>query len=175
VSTPEDPHRESGGPDFGAVYRQHLANVHGFFTYRVQSRELAEDLTQQTFERALIAWPRYDVQRSKPLTWLLAIARNLLIDHYRAAAGRSQEPIESHENTLAGPAPEPPGVSAELQRCLDLLTFREREFIALRFAGDLTGPEIAEITGLTLGNVQQILSRAQRKLRDSFDRSAGGA
>ena len=37
--------------------------------------------------------------------------------------------------------------------------------IALRFGGDLTGPEIAELIGLTLANVQQILSRSLRRLR----------
>ncbi|MEA2231827.1 MAG: Sigma-70, region 4, partial [Solirubrobacteraceae bacterium] len=42
---------------------------------------------------------------------------------------------------------------------------REREIIALRFGGDLTGPEIAEATGLRLANVQQILSRSLRRMR----------
>ena len=42
---------------------------------------------------------------------------------------------------------------------------RERELIALRFGGDLNGPEIAELTGLTLANVQQILSRSLRRMR----------
>ena len=43
---------------------------------------------------------------------------------------------------------------------------RERELIALRFGGDLTGPEIAELTELSLANVHQILSRALRTLRE---------
>jgi len=42
---------------------------------------------------------------------------------------------------------------------------REREIIALRFGGELSGPEIAEATGLTLANVQQILSRSLRGMR----------
>jgi DNA-directed RNA polymerase specialized sigma24 family protein len=43
--------------------------------------------------------------------------------------------------------------------------------LALRFGGDLTGPEIAELTGLTLSNVQQILSRSLRRLRAELERA----
>lgn len=45
--------------------------------------------------------------------------------------------------------------------------------VALRFGGDLTGPEIAEMLGLTLANVQQLLSRSLRKLRDALGEAAG--
>jgi RNA polymerase sigma factor (sigma-70 family) len=55
--------------------------------------------------------------------------------------------------------------SAELTDALAELTEREREVLALRFGGDLTAAEIAPILGLTLANVQQITSRALRKLR----------
>lgn len=55
--------------------------------------------------------------------------------------------------------------SAELSGALSELTERERQVLALRFGGDLTAAEIAPILGLTLANVQQITSRALRKLR----------
>jgi DNA-directed RNA polymerase specialized sigma subunit len=45
------------------------------------------------------------------------------------------------------------------------LTERDREVLALRFGGDMTGPEIAKLLNLSLANVQQILSRSLRKLR----------
>ena len=46
---------------------------------------------------------------------------------------------------------------------------RDREVLALRFGADLTGPEIAAITGLKLANVQQILSRCLRRLRRALE------
>jgi RNA polymerase sigma factor (sigma-70 family) len=55
---------------------------------------------------------------------------------------------------------------------LSKLSPRDREVIALRFGGDLNGPEIAEMTGLSLANVQQILSRSLRKLRDALETKA---
>ena len=57
---------------------------------------------------------------------------------------------------------------------------RDREVLALRFGGDLTGPEIAAMLDLSLANVQQILSRSLRKLRgllegaESVHRAASG-
>ena len=56
-----------------------------------------------------------------------------------------------------------------LESALATLSEREREIIALRYGGDLTGPEIAEIQGLTLANVQQILSRSLRRMRDAIE------
>jgi RNA polymerase sigma-70 factor (ECF subfamily) len=156
---------------FTNVYDEHLWDVYGFFGYRVSSREQVEDLVQTTFERALRAWHRFDPERANARTWLLAIANNLLIDHYRRNSRRlpagPEEPLPEAD---AGPAEEMDaldarlGLDPDLETALEGLSDRERELIALRYGGDLTGPEIAEITGLSLANVQQILSRALRRL-----------
>ena len=158
--------------EFVAIYDEHVWRVYGFFAYRLRSRQDAEDLTQQTFERALRAWGRYDERRAAVATWLLAIARNLLIDHLRASAPSQQALAESEpEMAAATPDQHSIGLDPDLERALAELSQRERELIALRFGGDLTGPEIAELTGLTLANVQQILSRALRRMRASLDGS----
>jgi RNA polymerase sigma factor (sigma-70 family) len=154
--------------------------VYGFFAYRLGSRADAEDLTQLTFERAVRAWPRFDPERSAVGTWLLAIARNLLIDHYRATGRVRLEPIvvdsgpEPDVLTVEGPESEL-GVSADLAAALEQLTEREREVIALRFGADLTGPQVAEVMSLTLANVQQILSRGLRKLRAHLEANVESA
>jgi RNA polymerase sigma factor (sigma-70 family) len=162
---------------FEQVYDEHVWNVYGFFGYRLASREEAEDLTQLTFERALRAWNRFDSGRASVRTWLLAIAHNLLVDHYRSKASVRQERLPEGEaaDGILGLAELPDdrlGLSPELEAALHELDGRERELLALRFGGDLTGPEIAELTGLTLANVQQILSRALRKLRANLESAA---
>ncbi|TMK39857.1 MAG: sigma-70 family RNA polymerase sigma factor [Actinobacteria bacterium] len=157
--------------NFETAYDEHLWRVFGFFAYRVGPSE-AEDLTQQTFERALRAWRRFDDQRSPVGAWLLAIARNLLIDHYRASASRQGNvPIDEAPAgaLLAYTDPAPPGPEPAIAAALDKLSDRDRELIALRYGGDLTTPEIAALTGLALANVQQILSRAQRRLRSELE------
>lgn len=160
-----------GQVDFAAVYDEHVWRVYGFFAYWLRSPPDAEDLTQQTFERAWRAWDRYDETRAGVSTWLMAIARNLLMDHRRANSGSRHRLIDDAD--LDGVPAEPDrhslGLDPELERALEALGSRERELIALRFGGDLTGPEIAELTGLTLANVQQILSRALRHMRASLD------
>jgi RNA polymerase sigma-70 factor (ECF subfamily) len=156
-------------PDFATVYDRHVWHVYGFFGYRLTSRQEVEDLTQLTFERALRAWKRFDPARASVLTWLLAIARNLLIDHFRRSGPLPVDPLDDLPE-LVGSAEGPGvGLAPELENALETLGGREREIIALRYGGDLTGPEIAEIMGLTLANVQQILSRSLRRLRAELE------
>ena len=65
------------------------------------------------------------------------------------------------------------GLDPALAGALGQLGEREREIVALRFGGDLSGPEIAVLTGLTLANVQQILSRSLRRLRSLLESPEG--
>lgn len=159
--------------DFSAVYDEHVWQVYGFFAYRLAARVDAEDLTQHTFERALRAWDRYDPDRASVATWLIAIARNLLIDHLRADRTRRQRPLDDldgdHETLQAASDRHDLGLEPDLERALSALSDRERELIALRFGGELNGPEIAELMGLSLPNVQQILSRSLRRLRSALE------
>jgi RNA polymerase sigma factor (sigma-70 family) len=150
---------------FARLYEDHVWRVYGFLAYRLgRDRETIEDLTQLTFERALRAWPRFDPQRSSVSTWLLAIAGNALIDHYRRGARVFEELDELALPRVGGPEERFAG-SPELVAALGRLAEREREVLALRYGGDLTGPEIAELLGLSLANVQQINSRGLRRLR----------
>jgi RNA polymerase sigma factor (sigma-70 family) len=84
--------------------------------------------------------------------------------------------VEAIDDRWLAPAagPEERGLgSAELADALAELTEREREVLALRFGGDLTGAEIAHVLGLSLANVQQITSRALRKLRTLLGHTRG--
>jgi RNA polymerase sigma-70 factor (ECF subfamily) len=156
------------------IYDEHVWRVYGFFAYRLRSREDAEDLTQATFERAAKALDRFDPRRASPGTWLIAIAGNLLVDHYRRHANRHEEPLDGRDGAASEPvadAPDPSdiGIDPALAAALEALSERDRDVVALRYGADLTGPEIAELKGLTLANVQQILSRSLRRMRALID------
>ncbi|MHB8691971.1 MAG: RNA polymerase sigma factor [Solirubrobacteraceae bacterium] len=158
-------------PDFAHVYEQHVWRVYGFLAYRVRNRDLAEDLTQATFERALRAWSRFDPRRASAAPWLLTIARNVLIDDVRR--DRSTPVADLDDRLLPavdGPEARFAGSPALIQ-ALANLPARDREVLALRFGGDLTGADIATVLGLTLANVQQIISRSLRKLRQELETS----
>lgn len=101
------------------------------------------------------------------------IARNLLIDHYRERSPETgnvpiaevdPRALPTHHGTMPTL-----GLDPELAEALDALAEREREILALRYGADLTGPEIAQLTGLTLANVQQIISRSLRRLRGALE------
>lgn len=162
--------------DVEEIYDEHLERVYAFFAYRLGSRDDAEDLTQATFERAVRSAKRYDTRRASPITWLLTIAQNLLIDHYRRSARHDNQPLDPDDADRVLPAVQPLEAGAleldpELAAALSLLGEREREIVALRYGADLSGPQIAELTGLTLGNVQQILSRSLRRMRADIEKS----
>ena len=158
---------------FAEIYEDHVWDVYGYFGYHRLSPQDAEDLTQATFERAVRAYHRYDPARAGVKTWLMAIARNLLIDHYRRERSRRHVSLEAEVDearlgSTVGPEGQL-GLSPRLAAALQGRSPREREVIALRFGGDLRGPEIAELLDLSLANVQQIASRALRGLRAELE------
>ena len=161
-------------PDFLQTYRDHVWQVYGYLAYHLGSQAAAEDLTQVTFERAFRAWSRFDERRASVTTWLFAIARNALIDHRRREATHRGESVNI-DHLPAGELPREPGPeerlgpSPELASALGRLSDRDRSVLALRFGGDLQTAEIAELLDLSVANVQQILSRTLRRLRDELE------
>ena len=161
--------RRSVNEDLRRVYLDHVEAVYAFCAYAVD-RTTAEDITAATFERVIRSWRSYDSRRASERTWILTIARNLLTDHYRRQSHRQAVSTDEYPSLLAQlAANDDPAVQAlatdALRAWLDLLGEREREVLALRYAGDQTASEIARITGLSSDNVSQIISRSLRKLR----------
>ena len=155
------------------MYREHVSAVFAFFGYAV-SRETAEDLTAATFERVIKAWGGYDAERGPERAWVLAIARNLLTDHYRRQSHRNTVSTDEHPlllDTLSSDDwIERRLTHAEVRDWLEELGQREREILAMRFGADLAASDIAALTGLTASNVHQIVSRSLRRLREVAQR-----
>ncbi len=164
--------------DFLDAYDEQVWAVYGFLAHRARSIPDAEDLTQRTFELALRSWSKFDPAKGEVRTWLLAIARNVYLDWRRAGSRRPEEPREPTEladrmggdGGVGDPARHLP--SPEIQAAVARLGTREREAVALRFGADLPIAEIAEITGVSVANAQQIISRALRKMRRELDARA---
>jgi RNA polymerase sigma-70 factor, ECF subfamily len=157
------------------VYRENVSAVYAFFAYSV-SHETAEDLTATTFERVVRSWSRYDPERAGARTWILAIARNALSDHFRRRAHRDAVSLDEHPALAASlAASDDPAAQvlseARVRDWLGRLEPREREVLALRFAADLPAADIARTLGLSEANVHQISSRALRRLHDQISSS----
>jgi RNA polymerase sigma factor (sigma-70 family) len=157
------------------VYRDNVNAIYAFFSYSV-SHETAEDLTAATFERVVKAWSRFNPETARPRTWILAIARNILADHFRRQSHRSAISLDEHPALAASLAssddPAARLLSVDMVReWLAKLEPREREVLALRFAADLPAAEVARHLDVSEANVHQISSRALRRLHDQISSS----
>ena len=161
--------REGDGEAFRALYRDLHPEVSRFVARRVRARADAEDLTARVFVAFVERLRDYDRGRGSVRGWLLAIARNAIIDHFRrvrptATAG---ELLDALPCDAAGPLDgllerERLDQLAALVRGLDP---EARELLALRFADGLRHREVAAILGLQEAAVKQRVSRILRDLR----------
>jgi RNA polymerase sigma-70 factor, ECF subfamily len=167
--------RRDQNDELRRLYREHVGAVYAFFAYSV-NRTVAEDLTSGTFERVIKAWRSYDARKASERTWILAIARNLLTDHYRRQSHRDAVSTDEHPELVDVLADVDGGIERvltddALRALLAPLGPREREVLALRYAAELPATEVAELTGLSSANVHQVASRALRRLRAELERS----
>ena len=155
------------------MFREHVGAVYAVFAYSVDAAT-AEDLTSATFEKVIRSWRRYDPAKAGERTWIIAIARNTMIDHFRRQSHRDASSLDEHPGLLdhlaAGDDFTQRHLDAdELRSLLAVLGEREREVLALRYAADLPAADIAELLGLSAANVHQIISRSLRRLRASAE------
>ena len=144
-------------PAFGELYVRYARMVHGILLARVPPGD-AEDLVQDVF---LSAMKQLGKLRTAAAFrgWLGAIARNRAIDYFRGA--REEAPL--NERLAAGR-----GASAESFAALDAirnLPEAYRETLTMRLVEGMTGPEIAQQTGLTADSVRVNLCRGMKMLR----------
>ncbi len=158
--------------DFERLYADHAQALFGFLAYRTGDRVAAEDLLAEAFERALRSRRRYDPAKASAKTWLYAIALNCLRDQRRRAEAEGRA-LRRGGHDPGGPAPDA-GLDrvedrAVLGPALAVLSEEEREAIALRYGGDLTVPEMAELLGERLTTVEGRVYRSLRKLRAALE------
>ena len=160
--------------DWDASFAEQLPRVYNFFRYRVGAGPEAEDLTAVTFEKAWRARDRYRRDRAAFGTWLIAVARNVAIDHFRSA--RPSVSLEEAADIPGGPNPEEIAERRSdedrLGRLLTRRTERERELLALKYGAEFTNRDIARMTGLSESNVGTVLHRAVLALRADWDEGA---
>lgn len=150
---------------FADAAEAHLDDVFGYLLYLTRDRELADDLSGATFEKALRLWHRFDARRGSARTWLLGIARTTALDWFRAEARRRRRE-EAAASPEAQESPFVEGLSPALEQALAGLSAGEREVIALRVVLDLDGEAAARVLGLSPTAVSTRLSRALKRLEE---------
>lgn len=153
--------------EFSILYDRYIKKIYSFLYFRTNKVELAEDLTSQTFLKALKAIDKFNVKENYFSAWLYKIARNNLIDYYRGEKeifdidslydlgvdNEEDEKVDRNLNTL------------KIKQCLNNLSVEQKEIIVLKVWDELSYSEISEIVGKSADNCKVIFSRALKKLK----------
>jgi RNA polymerase sigma-70 factor (ECF subfamily) len=139
-----------------------IRRVYAYVAYRLGDGPEAEDVTSDTFERALRYRKTFDARKGEPAAWLIGIARRCVDD---ALSGRHAAFAEPSEAQAPGDLEEDTLRRAELARATALLEPRDRELVALRFGADLSARQIAELLDMKTNAVEVALHRALARLR----------
>lgn len=151
---------------FGQVYDRHIRTIYNFIFYKVFDKEIAEDLTSQTFFKALKNISSVDPERPI-LSWLYKIAQNSVLDHYRSA--RQAEYIDDYWD-IGGDEDLVKDLDAEtdiirVKKYLKKLSGVERDMIFMRVWQELPYQVISEIIGKSEASCKMMYSRALKKLK----------
>jgi RNA polymerase sigma-70 factor (ECF subfamily) len=154
---------------FGELFDRYYEVVFRYVLFRMGDRTLAEDITQETFVRALRRIGSVSYQGRDIGAWFVTIARNLIFDHVKSSRYRleqtTNEIIELSPST-SGPEQQvlDGATNDELLRCVRKLNPDQQECIQLRFLQGLSVAETAEIMDRNEGAVKALQHRAVRRL-----------
>lgn len=146
---------------FDELLSRHGVRLHNYIYQLVGERDLTEDIFQETFVKAImtIRQGRYTESGKFP-AWLSRIARNLIIDHFRAERSESTvstddenyDILNRRELSEGGIEDEMIGeqICRDVRRLVELLPTPQREVLQMRYYKNLSFKEIADMTGVSI-------------------------
>ncbi|MFE9256546.1 ECF subfamily RNA polymerase sigma factor, BldN family [Streptomyces sp. NPDC006879] len=154
---------------FGRLYDQYNDTVYRYIYYRVGGKATAEDLTSETFLRALRRISTFTWQGRDFGAWLVTIARNLVADHFKSSRFRLE--VTTGEMLDANEVERSPEDSvleslsnAALLEAVRKLNPQQQECVTLRFLQGLSVAETARVMGKNEGAIKTLQYRAVRTL-----------
>jgi RNA polymerase sigma-70 factor (ECF subfamily) len=161
--------QDGDGEAFGKLYDAYVDTVYRYIYYRVSNRALAEDLTSETFLRALRRISTFTWQGRDFGAWLVTIARNLVADHFKSSRHRLEVPTgEMLDSDQTEASPEESVLAYLSNRALldavKQLNSQQQECVTLRFLHGLSVAETAQIMGKNDGAIKTLQYRAIRTL-----------
>ena len=154
---------------FGQLYDNYVTGIFRFIYARVGTTQLAEDLTAETFLRALRSLNTFQWRGKDFGAWLTVIARNLTNDHYKARRTRSEFASDTlPDRADPGRGPEEDTLASlsndELMEAVASLPIDQRDCLLMRFVQELSIAETAQVLGRSEGAIKQLQLRAVRSL-----------
>ena len=161
--------QDGDGEAFGQLYDHYADTVYRYIYYRVGGKATAEDLTSETFLRALRRIGTFTWQGRDFGAWLVTIARNLVADHFKSSRFRLEVTTgEMLDSNQVEPSPEESVLeslsNAALLEAVRRLNPQQQECVTLRFLQGLSVAETARIMGKNEGAIKTLQYRAVRTL-----------
>jgi RNA polymerase sigma-70 factor (ECF subfamily) len=158
-------------PDqFAPLFEHYYPHIRRFFSVKLTSADLIEDLTSITFEKAFKNINKFSWQGFSFSSWLYRIASNTLTDYYRQDKSGKRVQIDDLQiaSDAKGPEEELEEESTQkvIQDLLKSLPERERSIIYMKFFDGFTNKAIADKSGLSPTNVGTIVHRALAKMQE---------
>jgi len=170
---PQDIARRAAQRDttaFAALYDDHLNTVYRFVFFKVGDATLAEDLTAEVFSKAWENIDRFEWRDLPFQHWLLRVARNVVVDHWRAHRRFPTSLDGLYELPSDSLSPEDvvsrDGEVDRMNQALKRLADDQREVLILRFIEGYSHADTAQVLKKSVVAVRQIQVRALRALRD---------
>ncbi|MBA4538609.1 sigma-70 family RNA polymerase sigma factor [Bacillus aquiflavi] len=161
---------------FRGIYEEYSDKVYSYIFLLVKQKEIAEDLTQETFIRVYKHLNKFNGE-AKMLTWIVKISRNVTIDYFRKNAKFKFSPIEKYQFISDDPTPTEIVMKGEkivfLYKSIQQLKLSYQEVLILRKIKGFSIKETSEILGWNENKVKVTTSRAIQALkREMKKRSA---
>ncbi|MBU9713472.1 RNA polymerase sigma factor [Evansella tamaricis] len=158
------------------LYMDYSDQVHHYFLLMVGNVELAEDLTHDTFIRVKKAMESYRGESSY-YTWIIAIGRNVLYDHWRRKRKIKFFPLKDSPQLMEQETPEEIYQRGEkvqeLYDCLKKMKVSYQEVIVLRKIQELSVEETAEILNWSESKVKSTTFRAMKAIKEVLESERG--
>jgi RNA polymerase sigma-70 factor, ECF subfamily len=156
----------SAQQSFAAAAEAHLDDVYRYLLYVTGNPATAEELTSETFERALGRWARFDPGRGTVQTWLCQVARSTALDHFRAEdrRRRRERAYAAHADSGSAELELPDEYGPVLRQALRTLSAADREVIVLRVVLEQDAQTAARVLGISASACTTRLNRALERL-----------
>jgi len=166
--------RRENTENFTQLYDKYVKKIFNFIYYKTHHKETAEDLTSETFIKALTNISGFDENKGAFSTWLYKIARNTVIDFYRTKKNNlniddiwdlaNEEDIICDLDTKQK--------LTEVKKYLKTLKSEQREIVILRVWEGMSYKEISEAVGKSEASCKMAFSRTIQQLRREMPLSA---
>ena len=154
--------------DLVEAYQKYKTDIYTYIYLRVNKRrDIAEDIFQETFLKALKYRLKYNPGLSNPRTWLTTIAKNLVTDYYKSKYKYLESTLDENID-IADDADENIDVDimySQVVNLLDKMNEKDKELIILRYVSEFDLDEIASMMGMSYDSAKVAVNRAIQKLR----------